>query len=66
MANTNLFIAIARLLSCFELSAVDGHPVDTSRPLNMVDSVPVFKVNVKVRGEAHKRLIERECMSCML
>ncbi|KAJ0146675.1 Uncharacterized protein HZ326_10680 [Fusarium oxysporum f. sp. albedinis] len=61
VANTNLFIALARLLYCFDFSAVDESPIDTTRPLNTVDSVPVFKVKIKVRTEAHRKLIEREC-----
>ncbi|RKK12166.1 hypothetical protein BFJ66_g10945 [Fusarium oxysporum f. sp. cepae] len=66
VANTNLFIALARLLYCFDFSAVDESPIDTTRPLNTVDSVPVFKVKIKVRTEAHRKLIERECTSFRL
>ncbi|KAF5981717.1 cytochrome p450 [Fusarium bulbicola] len=61
VGTTNLFIAIARILYCFDIQGADDTPIDTSKPLYGIDSIPPFKVHVKPRSEAHAELIRREC-----
>ncbi|ETS85971.1 hypothetical protein PFICI_03996 [Pestalotiopsis fici W106-1] len=64
VANSNLFIALARLLYCFEFSQPDdAPPLDTSKPLHSATTTPPFPVSIKIRSQAHQYLIERECDS---
>lgn len=61
VAVTNMFIALARLIYCFEFEGVAGHPLDVSKPLRPHPNDAHFQVKIKVRSEAHRQLIEREC-----
>ena len=66
VAVSNMFIAVARLLYCFEFEAVPGAPLDLSRPLRGTVEEAAFQVRIKVRSEAHRQLIERECKDVAL
>jgi hypothetical protein len=61
-----MFIALARLLYCFEFERVPGVNIDVSRPLPPETDGPPFPVKIKVRSEAHRQLIERECKGAVM
>lgn len=56
-----MFIALARLLYCFDLTADPDHPIDTSKPLLPVGEDAPFRIVIKPRSEKHCALIEAEC-----
>lgn len=57
LAQKELFLAVSRLLYCFEFDD-GGAEVDDSR-LNAFGVVEPFAVRVTVRSKAHERLIRR-------
>jgi cytochrome P450 len=61
VAVSNMFIALARLIYCFDFEPVPGALIDVSKPLKPSFEGPSFQVKIKVRSEAHRQLIEREC-----
>lgn len=58
---SNMFLALARLLYCFEFEPVPGAPIDLSQPLRGTVEKAAFQAKIRVRSEAHRQLIEREC-----
>ncbi|RYC79667.1 hypothetical protein BFJ63_vAg17448, partial [Fusarium oxysporum f. sp. narcissi] len=62
VAWNNMFIAVSRLLYCFDLSGVPGETIDTSVRFDAEYGKAPFQVSIKPRSEAHRRLIERECL----
>jgi hypothetical protein len=61
VAWNNLFIAVSRLLYCFDVTGVPGETIDTSARFDTGYGKAPFGVNIKPRSEAHRQLIEREC-----
>lgn len=65
MGNTvawnNMFIAVSRLLYCFDFTGVPGESIDTTASLDIQYGKAPFSVKIKPRSEAHRQLIEREC-----
>ncbi|KAH7117183.1 cytochrome P450 [Dactylonectria estremocensis] len=61
VAMSNLLIALSRIIYCFDFIPVPGASMDTSKPLDSGEQSPPFQVEIKVRSEAHQKLIEREC-----
>lgn len=57
----NVWIAIARLLYCFDFEEVPEQPIDTMAiPLLTGNKAP-FSLKVKPRSETHADLIRRTC-----
>ncbi|KAH7215518.1 cytochrome P450 [Fusarium oxysporum] len=61
VAWNNMFIAVSRLLYCFDVSGVPGETIDTSVRFDSEFGKAPFEVTIKPRSEAHRQLIEREC-----
>ncbi|KAK7585721.1 hypothetical protein V3481_012007 [Fusarium oxysporum f. sp. vasinfectum] len=61
VAWNNLFVAVSRLLYCFDVTGVPGETIDTSARFDTGYGKAPFGVNIKPRSEAHRQLIEREC-----
>lgn len=57
----NVWIAIARLLYCFDFDGVPGQPIDTMRIPQLIKNSPQFAAKVTVRSPAHAALITRDC-----
>lgn len=57
---TNMYIAAARLLYCFDLLA-DGEIDVSAAPLPLEFAEAPCKVKIRVRSQAHAELIERTC-----
>ncbi|RMJ23696.1 Cytochrome P450 [Aspergillus sp. HF37] len=57
----NVWIAISRLLYCFEFGEVPGQPIDTMRIPQLIKNSPQFAAKVTVRSPAHEALIRRDC-----
>lgn len=63
VAASNLFIAIARLVYCFNIEQNTSHPLVVDRPFPLTAAVEPHKVNFKPRSEGHRRLIMEECQA---
>ncbi|KAJ5936000.1 hypothetical protein N7454_005298 [Penicillium verhagenii] len=61
VGETNIWIAIARLLYCFDFKEVPGEPIDTMRIPQLSGNRPPFSARVSVRSPAHAALIRRDC-----
>lgn len=61
VAVNNLFIAIARMVYCFDFEEDHERPIDVSRPFPPTGQSAPFQIKIKPRSEAHRQLIEREC-----
>ncbi|KAH1313997.1 hypothetical protein KXV22_003441 [Aspergillus fumigatus] len=61
VGETNVWIAIARLLYCFDFHPVPGQPIDTMRIPQLAGNAASFAARVSVRSPAHAELIRREC-----
>ncbi|KAG8629890.1 hypothetical protein KVT40_001509 [Elsinoe batatas] len=61
VAQTNLWIAIARLLYCFDFKPVEGRPIEIDKIEWGHWEQPHFAVDIKPRSEKHRQLIVREC-----
>jgi len=61
VGDDNLFIAIARLVYCFDVFEDPDEPIDLSLPLLGSTDEPAFKAIVKPRSSQHESLIRREC-----
>ncbi|KAI6752560.1 hypothetical protein HG530_013929 [Fusarium avenaceum] len=65
MGNTvawnNIFIAVSRLLYCFDFTGIPGKSINTTASLDIQYGKAPFSVKIKPRSEAHRQLIEREC-----
>ncbi|CAG8972460.1 hypothetical protein HYALB_00001149 [Hymenoscyphus albidus] len=60
VGESNVFIAIARLLYCFEFEAVEDQPIDVFKT-NWADHLGApFAMKIKPRSPAHAALAERE------
>ncbi|KAK3312725.1 cytochrome P450 [Apodospora peruviana] len=57
----NVWIAIARLLYCFDFSAVPGKPIDTMTIPQLTKNSAPFHVRVTPRSAAHAALVRRDC-----
>lgn len=57
----NVWIAIARLLYCFDFEEVAGRPIDTMTIPQITKHSAPFEVRVSPRSEAHAELVLREC-----
>ncbi|KAJ5842201.1 hypothetical protein N7534_012031 [Penicillium rubens] len=61
VGETNVWIAIARLLYCFDFHEVSGEPIDTMRIPQLTKNSPPFSAKVTVRSQAHAALIRKDC-----
>jgi hypothetical protein len=61
----NVWIAIARLLYCFDFEAVPGKPIDTMTIPQITKNQAPFHVKIKVRSAAHAALIRNTCKEDM-
>lgn len=63
VADTNLWILVARMLYCFDFAEDPNHPIDTVHNTELLriqeSTEEPFKVLVKPRSPAHAALIER-------
>lgn len=57
----NVWIAIARLLYCFDFEELPGRPIDTMRIPQITKHTAPFDVKVSPRSEEHAALIRRDC-----
>ncbi|EXJ73906.1 uncharacterized protein A1O5_02200 [Cladophialophora psammophila CBS 110553] len=57
----NVWIAIARLLYCFDFTQVPEKPIDTMTIPQLTKHTAPFDVKVSLRSEAHAALIRRDC-----
>ncbi|EOD43786.1 putative cytochrome p450 protein [Neofusicoccum parvum UCRNP2] len=61
----NVWIAIARLLYCFDFEEDPNEPIDTMNIPQLNKGKAPFKVNIKPRSEEHADLIRRDCASAV-
>jgi hypothetical protein len=59
VGDTNVWIATARLLYCFDFIENPSNKIDTLNMNVAEHRVAPFEVNIKVRSEKHRELIER-------
>lgn len=57
----NVWIAIARLLYCFDFEQIPDQPIDTMTIPQITKNTPPFQVKVTPRSPAHAALIRRDC-----
>lgn len=57
----NVWIAIARLLYCFDFEQDPVNPIDTMTIPQFTGGKKPFDVRIKVRSPEHASLIERDC-----
>ncbi|OIW34931.1 cytochrome P450 [Coniochaeta ligniaria NRRL 30616] len=57
----NVWIAIARLLYCFDFKAVPGKPIDTMTIPQITKNKAPFDVQVTPRSAKHAALVRRDC-----
>ncbi|GAB7349169.1 hypothetical protein MBLNU459_g8105t1 [Dothideomycetes sp. NU459] len=57
----NVWIAIARLLYCFDFTEDKNKPIDTMTIPQITKNTAPFEVKVKIRSEKHAALIDRDC-----
>ncbi|KAF4620163.1 hypothetical protein G7Y89_g14658 [Cudoniella acicularis] len=60
VGDTNVWIAVARLMYCFDFEPVEGKPIDTIHSNWLEYRHAPIAVTIKVRSPAHAALIERE------
>ncbi|KAL1879645.1 hypothetical protein Plec18167_004107 [Paecilomyces lecythidis] len=63
VAASNLLIVIARLVYCFDIEQDPSEPVKVDKPLPFSAEVEPYKVFIKPRSDAHRRLIMEECQT---
>lgn len=61
VGETNVWIAIARLLYCFDFKEVPGKPIDTMTIPQVTHHSAPFDVKVSIRSPQHAALIQRDC-----
>ncbi|KAK1761678.1 cytochrome P450 [Phialemonium atrogriseum] len=61
----NVWIAIARLLYCFDFEEDKAHPIDTMTIPQITHGKAPFAVKIKPRSPQHAALIERECVEAV-
>lgn len=59
----NLFIALSRLLYCFQFAEVPGAPIDDAQINPFAHSATPFQIKITPRSQAHADLINQECRS---
>lgn len=59
VGDTNVWIAAARLLYCFDFEEVEGRRIDTMNMNVAEHRWAPFEVRIRVRSEKHRELIER-------
>ncbi|KAH7000801.1 cytochrome P450 [Ilyonectria destructans] len=57
----NVWIAIARILYCFDFKQIPGKPIDSMKIPQITKNAAPFDVQVTVRSQAHANLIRRDC-----
>lgn len=57
----NVWIAIARLLYCFDFEEIPGKPIDTMTIPQLTKHTAPFDIKVTPRSAKHAELIRREC-----
>lgn len=57
----NVWIAIARLLYCFDFEEIPGKEIDTMTIPQLTKHTAPFDVQVTPRSPKHAALIRREC-----
>ncbi|RDL31768.1 Cytochrome P450 [Venustampulla echinocandica] len=60
VGDSNVWIAIARLLYCFDFEPIEGQPIDSLRVSWLEHRHAPFPVSIKVRSPQHAALVERE------
>lgn len=63
VAASNLFIVIARLIYCFDIEQDPSQPLKVDKPFPFGAEVEPYKVVIKPRSEAHRRLVMEECQA---
>ncbi|KAI5920400.1 cytochrome P450 [Camillea tinctor] len=61
VAANNLFIAVSRLIYCFDVEQDPAHPIVVDKPFPLSAEAEPYKVIIKPRTDAHRELIFREC-----
>jgi len=61
----NVWIAIARLLYCFDFKAVPGKPIDTMTIPQLTKNSAPFDVQVTPRSAKHAALVRRDCAAAV-
>ncbi|KAF3403520.1 Cytochrome P450 monooxygenase yanC [Penicillium rolfsii] len=61
VAETNLWLALARLLYCFDIQADPNHPIPIEDVEWATFEKAPFAVQIKPRSDAHRQLILQEC-----
>jgi cytochrome P450 len=61
----NVWIAIARLLYCFDFTEDSSRPIDTMNIPQITKNAAPYAVNIRVRSEKHAALIERDCLEAV-
>ena len=59
VAQSNMFIAVARLVYCFDFEENPAHPLDVSESFIDNNSTGPFRVKIRPRSAAHVELIKR-------
>jgi hypothetical protein len=59
VAQTNMFLAVARLVYCFDFEENPACPLDVSKPFVDDNTNGPFKVKIRPRSAAHVELIRR-------
>lgn len=57
----NVWIAIARLIYCFDFEQIPGQEIDTMTIPQITKHAAPFAVKVTVRSKAHADLIRKDC-----
>jgi hypothetical protein len=57
----NVWIAIARLLYCFDFTQILGQPIDTMAIPQITNGKAQFAVKVTPRSPAHAALVRKDC-----
>ncbi|KAH8659246.1 cytochrome P450 [Tricladium varicosporioides] len=65
VGDTNVWIAVARLMYCFDFEPVPGKPIDTVHSPWLEYRYAPIDITLKVRSPAHAALIDRECKAAV-
>lgn len=58
VGDTNVWIAAARLLYCFDFEEVEGKAIDTINMNVAEHRWAPFEARIKIRSEAHRKLVD--------
>jgi len=61
----NVWIAVARLLYCFDFTEIEGKPIDTFTIPQLTKNKAPFDAKVTVRSKQHAALIDRDCIDAV-